>query len=485
MPYKKFIKDLGILWVTQFINALSGLIILPIITKLLGAENYGVWIQILVTIGLIAPIATLGLPFALVRFLAGEKNKEKIQDDIWSVFTLILGIAIIIALILVFFSFPISKFLGVDKIFILISALIIIFECLSQVFGNIFRAFQQIKKNSIIGIASKLAESGMVILSIFLGYGLFGAVLSILIVKIIGFIIISAIIIKEIGIKIPKFWRMKEYLLFGLPGIIGNISSWITQSSDRYFIGVFLGTIFVGYYSPAYTLGCLLTFLIGPIIYLLPATLSKYHDENETEKVENYMGYSVKYFLVIAIPSVFGLSVLSKQLLTIFSTPEIAQNSYFVTPFIALSMLFMGVCGIIGQSLPLKKKTHIDGIIVLIAAILNLGLNFILVPYFGLIGAAITTLLAYAFILIATWYYSTKKLLFKFKIDWSFISKALIASTLMSILILWLNPLGLWKTLGAVFAGAIIYFILLSLFKGFGKKEILFLRGIMKGGNLF
>lgn len=478
MPYKKFLEDLGVLWITQFINALSGLIILPIITKLLGAENYGVWIQILVTIGLIAPIATLGLPFALVRFLAGEKNKEKIQDDIWSVFTLISGVAVVIALILVFFSFPVSKFLGVDKIFVLISALIIIFECLSQTLGNIFRAFQQIKKISVIGIAGKLAESGMVILSIFLGYGLFGAILSILIVKIIGFIVVSAIVIKEIGIKIPKFWRMKEYLLFGLPGIIGSISSWITQSSDRYFIGVFLGTLFVGYYSPAYTLGCILTFLIGPIVYLLPATLSKYHDGNETEKVENYMAYSLKYFLVIAVPSVFGLSVLSKQLLTIFSTYSIAQNSYFVTPFVALSMLFMGVCGIIGQSISLKKKTHIEGIIILIAAVLNLGLNFILVPYFGLLGAAITTLLAYAFILIATWYYSSKKLSFKFRIDWNFISKTLIASVLMSILILWFNPLGLWKTLGAVFAGTIVYFLFIIIFKGLDEKEITLLKNV-------
>ncbi len=481
MSYKKFTKDMGFLGLAQLVSVLGGIITLPIITKLLGAENYGIWTQILVTMGLISPVALLALPYSLVRFLPGEKNKEEIQDGVWSVFALILCVCLVISLFLIIFSNPISVFLGAPKVFILLLAFITIFECLNQLFSNIFRAFQQIKTCSFLGIAQKLSEAGLIILTILLGYGLFGAILSLLIVRIVMFIIMGGLIIKRIGIKIPKFLRIKEYLHFSLPIMPADFAYWVIQSSDRYFVGFFLGTIFVGYYMPAYTLGGVLSFFMGPLVFLLPATLAKHHDENEIEKVKNYLKYSLKYFLLIAIPSVFGLSILSKQLLIIFSTPDIAQHSYFVIPFIALSSLIFGIYTIIGQVIVLKKKTYINLIIWSVAAFLNFGLNLIFVPRIGILGAAITTLLAYFAILAMTWYYSFKKI--NFKINWDFILKSLVASTLMSILVLWINPVGLFKTLFAIFVGAILYFFLIFLFKGFEKSELNHFKGLLTKGS--
>ena len=112
MSYQKFTKDIGIIGLTELIIALKGLIILPVITKLLGAENYGTWAQIIVTLGLITPFATLGLPYTLVRFLAAEKDRKEIRDGVWSVITVILGMAIVITSILIFFSGQISQFFG-------------------------------------------------------------------------------------------------------------------------------------------------------------------------------------------------------------------------------------------------------------------------------------------------------------------------------------------------------------------------------------
>ena len=81
MSYKKFTKDIGIVGITQLITMLRGFILLPIITKLLGAENYGIWTQITVTIGLVTPVIVLGLPYSLVRFLAGEKDRKEITEQ--------------------------------------------------------------------------------------------------------------------------------------------------------------------------------------------------------------------------------------------------------------------------------------------------------------------------------------------------------------------------------------------------------------------
>lgn len=480
MSYRKFIKDTGILGLTQLVSALSGIITLPVITKLLGAENYGIWTQLSITLVLISTIAPLGLPYTLIRFLAGEKDERKVKDGIWSVATVILGVSIITSLFLILFSGIISRFFSCAQIFILILALITIFECLNQVFYNVFRAFQQTGKFCFFLIFQELGKAGLVILAIYLGYGLFGALLSFLIIRGIGFLAMSGYIVKKIGFKMPQFLRIKEYLSFGLPTIFDSISNWIIQSSDKYLVGFFLGTLFVGYYAPAYSISVfVINFLVAPFSFLLPAILSKFYDENKTDEVKIYLKYSLKYFLMIAIPSVFGLSILSKQLLTLFTTSEFAQAGYLVMPIVALGMLAMGANAIIAQIIVIIKKTKIGGIIAIAAALLNLGLNFIFIPKFGIIGAAITTLIAFTFLFLSIWSYSFRY--FKFDIDWRFIFKNIFASFLMALFIFWLKPIGFYKTMTAIVLGVLIYGILIILLKGFTQQELrLFKRAIKK-----
>ena len=125
-----------------------------------------------------------------------------------------------------------------------------------------------------------------------------------------------------------------------------------------------------------------------------------------------------------------------------------------------------------------RKKTKITGIIWIIAAFLNLGLNFIFIPKFGILGAAFTTLFAYTLVFILTWHYSFKEL--QFEMDWKFISKSIFASVLMALFILWFAPVGLLKTVITIILGALLYGILIFLFKGFSKKEIELLKGLFK-----
>ncbi len=478
MSYKKFTKDIILLGLTQLVIALGGIAILPVITKLLGAENYGIWTQLMVTISLLGPIAFLGLPYTLVRFLAGEKDKKEIRDGIWSVLTLIASTTIALSSLLIIFAQPISHFFGCSKILVQILAVVIIFDFSNGTFLNIFRAFQQTKEYCFFVIFQELAETGSIIVTISLGYGLLGALLSLLIIRATLFLIMGSLVIKRVGIKIPQFLRIKEYLKFGLPNLFGDTVQWIAQSSDRYLIGFFLGTLFVGYYSPAYTLGSSMVFFTAPLLFILPAVLSEHYDGERISEVKKYLKYSLKYFLALSIPAVFGLSILSEKLLVIFSTRQIADHSYYIVPLVALSILFFGAYVIVAQILALKKKTHIGGITWLVAALLNFGLNLILIPHFGIMGAAITTLLAYFFVFTTTWYYAFKEL--HFEIDWRFIIKSILASVIMTIMVVEFNPMGLWKTLVAIGLGAVCYFFFLFLFQGFGKNEITFFTNFIK-----
>ena len=248
MSYQRFTKDIGIISLTQLVIFLKGLIALPIIAKLLGAENYGVWEQLGVTLSLVTLAATLGLPYTLVRFLAAEKDKKEIQDGIYSVLTIVFAVVLVIFSGIFLFSASISSFFGNGKVLVQILAFAIIFDCLNLVFLGIFRAFRQIKKYSCFMIFQSLGEVGLLAATVLLGYGMFGAVLSLLIIRLINFFIMGGYIIKKIGVKVPNFSKTKEYLKFGLPTVASDISFWVVQSSDRYLIGSFLGVIYVGYY---------------------------------------------------------------------------------------------------------------------------------------------------------------------------------------------------------------------------------------------
>jgi O-antigen/teichoic acid export membrane protein len=421
----------------------------------------------------------LGLPYTMVRFLSAAKKREEIQEGFYSIAFIVLFTSAIASLLLLLFSKPIAASLFDNNITIArILSLIVFIECLNTLLITFFRTFQQIKRYSVFLFIKTYLNLALVAYFVLSGYGILGAVKGLLITDLIVFLIMASLIISEIGIKIPKFRHIREYLAFGLPTVPENLSSWVVRSSDRYVIGIFLGAAFVGYYSPGYALGSMINMFLAPLAFMLPPVLYKYYDENNMNEVKTVLKYSLKYFFAIAIPSVFGLSLLSKSILTILSTPEIASQGYLITPFVATSALLFGGHAVIVEIFFLEKKTKIAGAIWIIAAILNLGLNLIFVPYMGILGAAVTTLIAYSLVLILTIYYSFKY--FTFDVDLRFILKSIFASVVMSLVIIKWNPIGILNVLIVIGVCAIVYAAVLLILKGIKKEEIVFFKGLFR-----
>lgn len=477
--YKLFGQRIGLVGITKLLLSLSGIILIPILTKTLPVEDYGAWVQIMATIGLIVPFAGIGLSYTLVRFLAAETDKRKIQEGFYSVAVFILFTSLLASFLLFIFSKPFAASFLDDRVnLVKIISLIIPIVCLNGLFLNFFRTFQQTKKYSFFILLSTYGMIALVAYSVFSGYGVFGAVLSYSIAQIIVFLLMGSLIGTEIGVKIPAFSQTKEYLSFSLPLMPGVISSWVVTLSDRYLIGYFLGVAFVGYYAPGYGVGGLIGTFMAPLGFLLPPALSKLYDEGKKDDVRTYLKYCLKYFLMLAIPSAFGLSILSKQLLIILSTSEIASQGYLITSFVALGTVLYGAYAIISHILVLVKKTKIIGAIWIIAAIVNLGLNFVFIPYLGILGAAITTLIAYALAFILATYYSFQY--FTFSVDLRFIMKSIFASVAMSLVIIKWNPVGTLNVLIVIGVCAVVYALILLLLKGVKKEEIEFFKELFR-----
>ena len=79
-----------------------GIIQLPIITKALGSSQYGSWALIITAISLITPFTTLGFDLSIIRFLAAEKDTDKIRDNFVSACLLVLLMGIIFSFLIFF-----------------------------------------------------------------------------------------------------------------------------------------------------------------------------------------------------------------------------------------------------------------------------------------------------------------------------------------------------------------------------------------------
>ena len=478
--YQKFTKDVIIIGITQILTSLSGIIFLPLITKTLGAQDYGIWAQVQVTISLVTGFTGLGLPYAMTRFLPSRIKKEDIQEEFWSVFTLVYFATLIISILIIITAKFIARsfFDGATDV-VRITALIILVTSLNGVFTGIFRSFRQMKRYAIFSILNTYCQIGLITILVLNGQGILSMTLAILAINTAILFTLFFVIKHQIGITRPHFSKIKEYLSFGLPTIASNISAWVVYSSDRFVISYFLGALSVGIYSAACGLGDIPVMIISIFGFILPPALAKLYDEGKMDELKIHISYSLKYSLALAIPFVFGAVILGEPILKLFSTPEIAEKGHIILAIEAINSLILVSGGVVNHILVVVKKTRISGIAWITAAVINLVLNLILVPRIGIIGGVIGTMVAYLGAESIQLYYSFKEI--KITIDWRFIIKCLLASAIMSVAMWRMNPTNSYATLLTVLVGILIYGIAIIALKGFSRNEFVFFRGLFSG----
>ena len=476
--YKFFLKGLGAVGLVNILIGISAFILIPILSRNLTITDFGIYNQILVTLSLISGISTLSLPLAIMRFLSSSKDKNEDKEIFYSIFFILCISTILICIIFYLLSPFLANLLFEGNIEVVrILGMIIFINSFNLLLINYFRANNSIKFYSIFLFLQCYLNLLFIAFMAISGNGIVGVAFGSLFAQIILFIIMFLLIFKELGFIIPNFNNFKTYTDYSVPLIPGYISYWVVESSDRYLIGILLGSAFVGYYSPAYMLGSVISLMVMPFPSMLLPMLSRYYDQNDFESVKIYFEYSIKLFLGIGIPSVFGLSLLSFPLLLIISNFEIASNGFIITPIIALGSLIFSVYLIFVIIISLEKKTKIISIIWFICSIVNIIGNLLLIPIFGIVGAALITFITYTIALIFVFYFTSRYI--KIKMDLKFISKSIFSSVLMSLCLYLLNPMGLVSILISIFIAIIIYSLLMFILKSLTTEEINFIKSLI------
>ncbi len=472
---QKLLKDLGFIGAWKIISALTGFLMVPILTKALGPENYGLWALVSVTYALFSIILLMGSPFSIAR-LFPEKNDEERGRDLSSVLVVVtLSLGIFGAVILLFPSILADTVFEGRTSVVKIVVFILISGSFKGLFMSVFRALREMKKFSVISIVEDIMKTSGFIIIILLGHGLIGILGVSLLVYTIFSIVLLYMVKDKIKLRRPKTKSIKEYFSLGIPTIPSGISEVIVITSDKYLIAMILGATSVGYYAPAYNLGEMFPkFVTGMLGLVLLPTLAKHYEDGNTSQVEDMMHLCIKYFILFSLPLIVVFALIGRNFLATFTTPEIAANASIILVLSSIVGLLMGLEIIFQQSISLKKDTKLIGMMWSIAAVLNVVGNIIFIPRYGILAAGLTSIASYLFLVLFTIFYTMKHLYFP--IDLRMIGKITLSVGLMGIT-LGLIDNYVWQNLPfLILVGIVSYFAYLYITKTLTTREVTFIK---------
>jgi O-antigen/teichoic acid export membrane protein len=215
------------------------------------------------------------------------------------------------------------------------------------------------------------------------------------------------VILKRLNFKLSySFPILRSMFAYGLPLVWNWLGLFVLNFGDRFFLQRFDGLSDVGVYSLAYKFGMLPNVLIlSPFLMIwAPKRFDLLKEPNAKDIYSNVF----TYFMFLQIFVGLGIVVLIKEVIQVISEQNYWSAWMYVLP-ILLAYILNGVYLYVQFGVHLKNKTKHLAYASLFAAIINIAGNFILIPKIKVWGAALTTLVSFAF-LMAYVYVPSQKL---------------------------------------------------------------------------
>jgi len=474
---KKFASDVLFYGVSNGLLSLFGLITLPILTKTLSPDLYGVWVQIGVTTGLLLTFVTLGFQMTVVRFLSGNEDKQRVS----SLFHLMLGIVLLNGLLFVlitfFFQDILCSFIFADvsfHLFVPLTGLWLMAQAIYAMNISFIRSRSKIKVLSSINIGHSTLHILILyfVLIIFTGNIETVLILYILVTVIFSVVIYLLGVVRAVGISVKVHdlkSTLKDLFRFSLPFTPNLLLAWILASSDRYFIVHLLSLSDNAVYSVAYSLVNVLGLFYMPLGFVMYPLLVELWEKDQKTVVKDLLEKSTRVYIFFIIPSIFGLYVLGPKLIIMLATSDYIVHPTLIL-WISLGILFLGFEQINVYVIHLIKKTYYTTIIISIAAVLNIILNYFFIKAIGIEGAAISTFISYLFLAIFVALLARKSLHYSF--DIKFTLKCIFASLIMFIIIQQVTITNIFMVLLVILLGAAIYLVLTIILRCFTQEDI-------------
>lgn len=385
-------------------------LLFPIYTSFLSPQDFGIIGLMSITINLLTRFVSAPINSAFTRFYYAPEYEEKSGILLLNLFLLALLIISCCAVIFWKISEYLAGIILQDRnlVHILkIYALILFLQPFSSLFLCLLRMLEKAKYFVCTSISSLLLSAGLTLyLLIVLKKGVLAPIVGNLFGLIVTVIMVLPVFIKRSTFKLSRSILIPP-LKYAYPLLLSEYSNLFIQSGDRYVLRIFNSVSLVGLYSFGYQIaGILQTALVTPLKQALQPIVLK--QEDNPDAIRHFLRLGATYFYLIGCAACLLISLFSQEILMLFARKEAFWAAWVIVPIITYSYVQHGVGNFVGWGMGLMKKSfHVSGI-VLIAALANIGLNFIFVPQWGMLGAAFATMLSYIVWNFLKAYYSAK-----------------------------------------------------------------------------
>lgn len=399
-----------------YINAIIGFFTIPLITRMLSPDQFGIASLVTVLVEIFIIICSLGMEQGFIRYFYEEK-KESISNLLYNCLYYPFFMISITFLMIFIFREKISIFIlnKTDKDFWIVLVLIIFFRLIGNFSFTVIRMQQKGWLYSFFTILLKVLE--FIFLIIF--YNIYKnnyktLIFSILLSSVIS-TILSILMSREawgFKNKIQSKVSKKELLYFSSPLALTLALSWIFASSDKILIKYFSNLTEVGLYSGAFKVVSIISVVQNGFTTFWTPVVYEHYSKNPDDlsffrKANEYL--SLIFFMM-------GIGVIFCRNIIIFIFGEKYYSSIFIMPMLVFIPVMYLLSETTVMGIGFKKKSKYFLYTSILVATINLIGNIILVPLFGAKGAAISTGISYILFFSFRTYFSNKLIDFGFKL---------------------------------------------------------------------
>ena len=418
---KKFAFDVGWVFTSSIFVLLLHFLQKPIMARYLGPDGLGLFSMVTMIAGIIMLIAGLGIDNAIVKYVAEYKDdKNKLHTLFSSAFITMAIFGVVASIVLFIFSNKFASIFDMPSLshLLKIYAFVLPFSLMYGTILGFLNGLREMKYYSFLTTLNSTMIFLFILTFLFLGFGIKGALVGDMLALIVVTVIAGAVMKKFVHFVISDYIEnAKTLTAFGSRLVGANMIGQIYNYIDIIMIGYFLTSTEVGYYAVAISLSKFFWLVPKAMATVAYPAISEYWAKNDLQAINKLVDKSTKYSACILVFAGMSVIFFAEDIITFLFTAEFLPAVLPLTILI-IGTVTSGILRSVGGIFASVGKVNLVLKITAIGAIGDVLLNILLVPVYGIIGAAIATAAAYVLFTVILIYFLRKELTIKLDTLW-------------------------------------------------------------------
>ena len=384
------------------VSRVLAVFLLPLYTRYLDREDLGAVGIVVAMSAVLVTVLRLGISSAFFRFYFDSEDPAQrrlvVRTSFW--FTMASATAGLVAGVLL--AVPLADLLGVDDATLVRAGFVAVWAQMNyEQLTALFRVEERSTSYVLASLANIAVTIGATILFVVvLEKGAVGVIVGSFTGTLVVYLALLAVHREQLGLEFSRP-LLREMNRFGIPLVPAALALIVVNFSDRFFLVHLDGLAEVGLYEIGVRISSAMVLLLTAFRLAWPAFAYSIEDDGEAKRTYAFV---LTYLVLLASWLALALGLLAPWLVRLLTQPQFYAGEQ-VVPLLAFGTTAYAAYIVMAIGVGRSKRTQFNWVITGAAAALNIALNLILIPPYGMMGAAVATGAAYVVMFLGmTWY---------------------------------------------------------------------------------